>query len=393
MWNQAEEKHCERRRVYLQVLQLIWERGVISRVEIASALKMTRGAVSLVIQEMLEKGFLENVGAAPTVEGKGRRKMLLDIHPSRWLLIAISVDTHHIAMGLMTLGLHTLEKQQIPFDMGTESEEVLKLRIIEFVQQLLKSNYIEIDRIFGIGIGMLPSVLQRLFPKEKAEKMAAWEQSLSRQLQIPVFAGNALSSMIAYHLYRHAKQTAAALFCADGDSYYVSFGNRIYSVECLYQEPICINDFYLSKQETVGMQLTPAALIRRTAPYYSAEQTPVLYRLTGGHLEQMTLPMLFMASYAEGEDFDPCLVPLMAEIMQQFCQIWSNILLLYRLDQLYLYRLDFTRSHWQEIQQYAKQYMGEKQAAQLACGDLTEKCQYAGGVFYAIDSGIRKECS
>lgn len=74
MWNQAEEKHCERRRVYLQVLQLIWERGVISRVEIASALKMTRGAVSLVIQEMLEKGFLENVGAAPTVEEKAEEK-------------------------------------------------------------------------------------------------------------------------------------------------------------------------------------------------------------------------------------------------------------------------------------------------------------------------------
>ena len=81
MWNQTEEKRCERQRVYLQVLQLIRERGAISRVEIASALQMTRGAVSLLIQEMLEKGFLEDVGAAPTAEGKGRRKMLLDIHP------------------------------------------------------------------------------------------------------------------------------------------------------------------------------------------------------------------------------------------------------------------------------------------------------------------------
>lgn len=390
MWNQVEEKHYERQRVYFQVLQLMWERGAISRVEIASALKMTRGAVSLLIQEMLEKGFLENVGVAPAVEGKGRRKMLLDIHPSRWLLIAVSVDAHYIAMGLMTLGLNTLEKQQIPFDMGTESEEVLKSRIIEFVQQILKSNYIETERIFGIGIGMLPSVLQQLFPKEKEEKMEAWEQSLASQLQIPVSVRNSLSSMLSYHLYQHAQQTAVALFCADGDAYYISFGSRAYPVECLYQEPICMNDFYLSEQETVGTQLTPAALIQRTAPYYSVEKTPVLYRLTGGHLKQMTLPMLFTASYAEGEDFDPCLVPLMAEIMQQFCQIWSNVLLLYGLDQLYLYRLDFTLPHWQEIQRYAKQYMGGKQAARLACGDLTEKCQYAGGVFYAIDSGIRK---
>ncbi len=393
MWNQTEEKRCERQRVYLQVLQLIRERGAISRVEIASALQMTRGAVSLLIQEMLEKGFLEDVGAAPTAEGKGRRKMLLDIHPSRWLLIAVSVDASHIIVGLTTLGLNTLEKQRIPFDMTAESRDVLETRIIEMVQQILKSNYIETERIIGMGIGLMPCVLQQLFPQEKAERIATWEQSLSKQLQISVFVGNALSSMTSYYLYQQPKQEVLALFCADGDAYYISFVSRAYPVECLYQEPVRMNNFYLSKQETVGTQLTPAALIRRTAPYYSAEQTPVLYRLTGGKLEQMTLPMLFAASYAEGEDFDPCLVPLMEEIMQQFCQIWSNILLLYGIDQLYLYRLDFTLPHWQEIQRYAKQYMGEKQAARLICGDLTEKCQYAGGIFYAIDGGIRTACN
>lgn len=119
----------------------------------------------------------------------------------------------------------------------------------------------------------------------------------------------------------------------------------------------------------------------------------MLYRLTGGKLERLTLPVLFTASCAEGRDFDPCLVPLMEEIMQQFCQIWNNLLLLYRIDQLYLYRLDFTLPYWQEIQRYAKRYMGEERAARLVCGDLTEKCQYAGGVFYAIGSGIQKASS
>lgn len=389
MWNQTEEKRCERQRVYLQVLQLIRERGAISRVEIASALQMTRGAVSLLIQEMLEKGFLEEVGVTPTSGGKGRRKMLLDIHPSRWLLIAVSVDVSHIAVGLITLGFSTLEKQQISFDRTIETEDTLKSRIMEFVQQILKSNYIETERIFGMGIGIMPCVLQQLFPQEKVEKMAIWEQSLSKQLQFPVFVGNALLSMTSYYLYRQPKQAATALFCADEDAYYISFVSRAYPIACLHQEPISMDNFYLSGQETVGTQLTPTALIRRTAPYYSAEQTPILYRLTGGKLEQMTLPMLFTASYVEEENFDACLVPLIEEVMQQFCQIWSNVLLLYGIDQLYLYRLNFTLSHWNEIQRYAKRYMGEKQAARLICGDLTEKCQYAGGIFYAIDGGIR----
>lgn len=393
MWKRIEDKYYERRHVYLQVLQLIREHGAISRVEIAAALQMTRGAVSLLIQEMLEKGFLEEVGASPTVVGKGRRKMLLDIHPSRWLLIVVSVDANNIVVGLTTLGWNTLEKQRVPFDIAAASCDSLETQIIAVVRQILKSNYIETERILGMGLGMMPSVLHQLFPQEKAAKMAILEQSLSEQLQVPVFMGNALSSMTAYYLYQNAKQEIIALFCADGDAYYISFASRTYLVECLYQEPVSMNDFYLSEQETIGTQLTSAALIQRTAPYYSEKQTPVLYRLTGGKLERLTLPVLFTASCAEGRDFDPCLVPLMEEIMQQFCQIWNNLLLLYRIDQLYLYRLDFTLPYWQEIQRYAKRYMGEERAARLVCGDLTEKCQYAGGVFYAIGSGIQKASS
>ncbi len=390
MQKQIEDKRRERQYAYLQVLQLIRERGAISRVEIAEALQMTRGVVSLLIQEMLEKGFLEDVGAVPNTEGKGRRKMLLGIHPSRWLLIGVFVDVNCIVVGLATLGLNTLEKQRISFAVKMESCDVLKTRIITTVQQILRSNYIETKGIIGMGLGMMPSVLQQLFPQEGAVKIEAWEQSLSEQLQVPVFVGDALSSMTSYYLYQHPEQEAVALFCADGDAYYISFVSRVYPMECLHQKPISMNDFYLSERETVGTQLTPAALIRRTTPYYSAEKTPVLYRLTEGKLEQMTLSMLFTASYAEGRDFDSCLVPLMEEIMQQFCHIWKDILLLYKVDQLYLYRLDFTIPYWQEVQRYAKQYMGERYAVRLVCGDLTEKCQYAGGVFYAIDGGIRK---
>lgn len=154
MWKRIEDKYYERRHVYLQVLQLIREHGAISRVEIAAALQMTRGAVSLLIQEMLEKGFLEEVGASPTVVGKGRRKMLLDIHPSRWLLIAVSVDANNIVVGLTTLGWNTLEKQRVPFEIATASCDSLETQIIAVVRQILKSNYIETERILGMGLGM-----------------------------------------------------------------------------------------------------------------------------------------------------------------------------------------------------------------------------------------------
>lgn len=223
--------------------------------------------------------------------------------------------------------------------------------------------------------------------------MAELQQILRDALHVPVFWGNALPSMAVYCLYQKPKQEIIALFCADGADYYVSIVCRSHTMECLNGKPISMQGLPLSPNQTVGDLLTPVALQQRVKPYYSAEQTPVLYDLTGGKLETMTLPDLFTAACAEGKDFDPILSDLMEEMMQQFCQFWSSILVMYPIEQLYLYRPDFTLPHWQEIYRYAKQYMKPELAAKLSCGDLTEKCQYAGGVFYALDGGIFKLCT
>ena len=83
MWKPVIARQMERKWMYLQVLQLIQQYGAISRVEIANKLHMTRASVTLLIHEMMEKGVLEDIGTCPTSEGKGRRKLLMDVHPSR----------------------------------------------------------------------------------------------------------------------------------------------------------------------------------------------------------------------------------------------------------------------------------------------------------------------
>ena len=98
MWKPVIDRQMERKWMYLQVLQLIQQYGAISRVEIANKLHMTRASVTLLIHEMMEKGVLEDIGTCPTSEGKGRRKLLMDVHPSRWLLIGISIQGNHLVV-------------------------------------------------------------------------------------------------------------------------------------------------------------------------------------------------------------------------------------------------------------------------------------------------------
>ena len=65
-----------KRRNRMQILRVIRESGPISRVDVASALEITRAAVTIITNEMIEEGVLVEIGEAPVNTEKlqkGRR--------------------------------------------------------------------------------------------------------------------------------------------------------------------------------------------------------------------------------------------------------------------------------------------------------------------------------
>ena len=73
-----------KRRNRMQVLKAVREKGPISRVDIAALLQITRAAVTIITNEMIDQHILEEVGEEPAEPNgstrKGRRKILLDIN-------------------------------------------------------------------------------------------------------------------------------------------------------------------------------------------------------------------------------------------------------------------------------------------------------------------------
>jgi Mn-dependent DtxR family transcriptional regulator len=59
----------------MQILRVIKESGPISRVDVASALEITRAAVTIITNEMIEEGVLVEIGEAPVnTEASERQK-------------------------------------------------------------------------------------------------------------------------------------------------------------------------------------------------------------------------------------------------------------------------------------------------------------------------------
>lgn len=84
-----------KRRNRMQILRVIRESGPISRVDVASALEITRAAVTIITNEMIEEGVLVEIGEAPVNAEKlqkGRRKILIDINVNSRFALGATVD-------------------------------------------------------------------------------------------------------------------------------------------------------------------------------------------------------------------------------------------------------------------------------------------------------------
>ena len=93
-----------KRRNRMQILRVIRESGPISRVDVASALEITRAAVTIITNEMIEEGVLVEIGEAPVNTEKlqkGRRKILIDMYSQLLRLLPIFFAEDSVPMSII----------------------------------------------------------------------------------------------------------------------------------------------------------------------------------------------------------------------------------------------------------------------------------------------------
>ena len=82
-----------KRRNRMQVLKILKQRGPTSRIDIASALELTRAAVTIITNEMIDQGIISEIGEYKHVSEKaprGRKKILIDInHHYKFVIICV----------------------------------------------------------------------------------------------------------------------------------------------------------------------------------------------------------------------------------------------------------------------------------------------------------------
>lgn len=185
------------------VISYLLEFGSSPRIDIARALSLTKASVTLVTNDMLDKGIIVEQGEIFDEKNKtirGRRKILLSINPDYKVTIGIAVLTDKILIGITNLKGDIFAKKIIPFNLISYSD-ILNL-ILQEVDLLLKDNLINIEDILAAGVVCSTSFSNLIAGDSFEQKTEVLKSDLSSKVSYQIVVGSiAKSSLMAQRVF------------------------------------------------------------------------------------------------------------------------------------------------------------------------------------------------
>ena len=389
-----------KRRNRMQILRVIRENGPISRVDISAMLHITRAAVTIITNEMIAQSILEEVGEEPQDPSneirKGRRKILLDINPTYRFALGVYIDEASISIGLTTLNAQALDKRSLTLEPDASSSDITE-QIAITVRKMLQNSCLHVEDIVGIGIGVMPSMWNRVHAVVKDGNLdfSELEQAVEQACNLPVYIGNAISlfAMASINYAEHYGQPVNQVFLHAGPVFHIAViqNNQLDNGFQRYThvvERFCVHpngkplDGY--PNGSVKAELSKQSMVEDVATIYGKDETPALYALTEGDMEAVSLPLLLTA-WDQG---DLALESLVKHYLDMLCCLLINVLQAYFAQKVYLHNFGFNERHLEQIRQHMASIAGEAEADRIALSAIEERYHFMCGCCYAIQHGF-----
>ncbi|MCW2752529.1 MAG: hypothetical protein JWR83_3639 [Aeromicrobium sp.] len=167
------------------ILQQLVDDGARSRADLARETLLTRVTVSDLVAELIDEGFLTELGTRPGTH-MGKPATLVGISEEAPVALALDLSADgQLSGGVVDLDGQILTSEQVPFHLG-DSISVIS----ELAKRLRDSTQ---RRILGVGVGS-PGIIDAAGVVILAPNLG-WEDldlagELSTALDLPVYAGN-----------------------------------------------------------------------------------------------------------------------------------------------------------------------------------------------------------
>jgi len=328
-----------------QILLIIKKYGPLPRIDIAKLLKLTPAAVTIISNEMLEEGIIIEKGQQVEVDKRvGRKRILIDINYNFKYIVGVSIESETLNIGLSNLKGEVVDKKQ--FMVSKEYFES-KLDIFKLIgdscMNLFWENNIKKQDILGMGIGIVGSVdsLEGISVDSYGvlEKKIQIKNILQEYLNIPVCVDNNVRALAMAEIEfrpndnnENYNNNMVFVKYGPGIGAAIVINNEIYQgssnnagelghTTVNYHGDIC-KCGRRGCLETIASQ---NAVIIKTKKMFSKEDTPFLYKITHGDVEDINL--LFILESAHNGDVN--IISILEDAAFYFAIALSTAITLY----------------------------------------------------------------
>ena len=133
------------------VLNLIKDRGPLSRADISRITKLTRSTISSIVSYLIKKNLVKETGLSSS--GVGRKGILLKLNPKAYYVVGVDLGTLNTIAVVVDLEGKIMERVEHPTNSERSKDKVIE-RLKAVIHEVITASNINIQKIAGIGLAV-----------------------------------------------------------------------------------------------------------------------------------------------------------------------------------------------------------------------------------------------
>lgn len=381
----------------MQVLKILKQKGPTSRIDIANILELTRAAVTIITNEMISQGVIQEIGEYQNANEKasrGRKKILIDINQNYKFVLGVLIDEDMISVGLSTLAGAVLDKRNLEIRKDIVYQEILDF-IIESINSILLDNCLNLKEILGIGFGVFPSMYKNAgveLTEDGEPNFTNLAVDVYDRFEIPLIFDNAVKGMAMANIDFQPKKDINLRNIA-----FLRYGESLHFVMADLNEPILSYDnrtdfadkIIVGSEEDsnndlmacyVKEEISRIGVKNKISKLYSKDNTPVLYELTNGDSNRIGYETI-KAAASSG---DKTVKDIIVKSIRMSAVLINNLYYSTNPQRIVLHNLRADKEDFEYIRGEIAKVVGEDVASKIDMSIIDKKHGFLSGCAIAI---------
>jgi len=166
--------------------------GGISRVQLAQRMNLTRAALTVIVNDLMESGVIRETNSR--LSNAGRPAITLEINPQSGFVAAVDMGATHLSILVANCAAHVIAEKEVPFNIA-DGPMVCLDQADTLLRETVKLAGIELSDLLAIGVGVPGPIMSEAGMVVAPPIMPGWDRypirtTLEKRWNCPVSLNN-----------------------------------------------------------------------------------------------------------------------------------------------------------------------------------------------------------